>query len=83
MGSVVEILQGIFPDQKIEIGPGLWAGVLSKGKQEGLTYRSSQRPPQDITRARTDFGYDPNWPIERAIPDYVRWLQESTYGDLD
>ncbi|MFC2066429.1 hypothetical protein ACFLUO_05130, partial [Chloroflexota bacterium] len=63
----------------IEMGSGPWGGTLAKGKQSDLAYRSSQRPPQDITRARKDFGFEPEWPVERAIPDWVRWLKEGKY----
>jgi UDP-glucose 4-epimerase len=80
MSSVLDVLKELLPDVHIEVGPGPWEGVLARGKQTDLTYRSSQRPPQDITRARNDFGYEPAWPIERAIPDYVRWLRTGEYG---
>jgi nucleoside-diphosphate-sugar epimerase len=76
MSEVLEVLKGLFPNLPIEVGPGLWEGILARGKQVDLSYRTSQRPPQDITRARKDFGFDPQWPVERAIPDWVQWLKE-------
>jgi UDP-glucose 4-epimerase len=76
MSEVCDVLKGLFPNLPIEVGPGLWEGVLARGKQVDLSYRTSQRPPQDITRARKDFGFDPQWPVERAIPDWVQWLKE-------
>ena len=29
----------------------------------------------DLTRIREDTGYEPAWPIEKAIPDYIAWLK--------
>jgi nucleoside-diphosphate-sugar epimerase len=83
MAVVLDAVRELFPNLKVSVGPGLWPGVLASGTQTDLTYRSSQRPPQDITKARTDFGFEPVWPVARAIPDYVRWVQEGIYGDLD
>lgn len=80
MGQVFEVLRQLFPSATIDVGPGLWEGILARGEQKDATYRSSQRPPQDISRASADFGYRPEWPVERAVPDYVRWLQEGSYG---
>jgi nucleoside-diphosphate-sugar epimerase len=79
MSQAFDILRRLFPDLPIKIGPGLWGGVLTKGEQADTTYRVSQRPPQDITRARQDFGYEPEWDLDRAIPDWIRWIQEAKY----
>lgn len=80
IAEVVEILRAEIPGARIEVGPGLWEGVMARGRQHGTVYRSSQRPPQDISRAQSDFHYKPVWPIERAIPDFVRWLHDGIYG---
>jgi UDP-glucose 4-epimerase len=80
LSAVVETLRELFPDLRIEVGSGLWEGVAAAGGQRDLVYRSLQRPPQDISRARSDLGYAPAWPVARAIPDYVRWLKEQAYG---
>lgn len=80
MSEVFEVLRELRPDVRIDVGPGLWEGVLPTGRQRDATYRSSQRPPQDVNRAREDFGYSPVWPVERAVPDYLRWLEEGSYG---
>ncbi len=75
MFEVCDVVRKIFPEQRIEIGRGLWDGVLATGRQTDLRYRNSQRPPQDIGRAQRDFGYKPEWDIEVAIPDWVNWLK--------
>lgn len=31
-------------------------------------------PYLDITRLRTDTGWSPQWPLHRAVPDYLAWL---------
>lgn len=79
LSEVFNIMKSLFPDLTIEVGPGMWEGAIVRGMQVDLTYRFTQRPPQDITRAQKDFGYKPEWDIERAIPDWVRWLKEGKY----
>lgn len=80
MSEVCDVLRGLFPDLTIEVGPGPWKRALVRGEQqEDLSLRFTQLPPLDITRAQKDFGYDPEWDIERAIPDWVRWLKEGKY----
>jgi nucleoside-diphosphate-sugar epimerase len=27
----------------------------------------------DIARLQQDVGYQPEWPLDRAIPDYIAW----------
>ena len=81
VGDVVQVLQDVRPDVKVSIGPGLWAGVLARGRQRDTQYRASQRPAQDVTRARRDFGYEPAWPVERAIPDFMRWFETGQYDE--
>jgi nucleoside-diphosphate-sugar epimerase len=80
MSEVFEVLRKERPKVKIEVGPGLWEGVLPTGRQRDASYHSSQRPPQDVSRAKADFGFEPVWPVERAIPDYLDWLAGDGYG---
>jgi UDP-glucuronate 4-epimerase len=77
--QVRDVLKQLFPNLPIEIGPGLWGGVLKKGAQSDITYRMSLRPPQDITKAREDFNFSPEWDLDRAIPDWIRWIKEKKY----
>ncbi|MBM3345080.1 MAG: NAD(P)-dependent oxidoreductase [Betaproteobacteria bacterium] len=75
MFEVCAVIRRVFPERRIEVGPGLWEGVLTRGNQTDLVYRNSQRPPQDIARARRDFAYSPKWDVDTAIPDWVAWLR--------
>jgi UDP-glucose 4-epimerase len=79
MFQVCDVLKQLFPELPIKMGSGLWGGVLTKGEQTDLTYRMSQRPPQDITRARQDFNFEPEWDLDRAIPDWIQWIQRGKY----
>lgn len=79
LAEVAGVLRGVFPDQKIELGPGLWPGAIKKAAQKGQAHRVAERAPHDNSRARKDFGYNPEWPIERSIPDWIRWLREKKY----
>jgi len=81
MSEVCGVLKRVFPNLRIEVGPGLWEGVIATGAQVDRTYRSSQKPPLDISRARKDFGYEPQFDIERGIPAWIRWLQHRDYAD--
>ena len=60
MGSVVGILRGIFPDQKIEIGPGLWAACSARANKRvsptgarSVPRRTSPEPGQTSDTTRT------------------------------
>ncbi|MFC2066073.1 NAD-dependent epimerase/dehydratase family protein [Chloroflexota bacterium] len=75
ISTICGVLKELFPDLPIEVGPGPWGIDPAKRKPGDLTFESPLRPPQDITRARTDFGFEPEWPVERAIPDWVQWLK--------
>jgi nucleoside-diphosphate-sugar epimerase len=82
-GDVARILSKIFPNQRIELGPGLAEGVLKSGSQTDLTWRMIERPPHSVDRAKKDFGFNPTWSAERGVTDYVRWLQTGEYGEFD
>jgi nucleoside-diphosphate-sugar epimerase len=79
MSDVAKVMQGLFPKLKIEVGPGAWEGVVEGGKESELTVHPSVMPPQDISRAREDFGYNPEWDIENGIADWVRWHKTGVY----
>jgi nucleoside-diphosphate-sugar epimerase len=79
MTQVIDVVKPVFPKLKIEVGPGPWEGVVEGGKESELTVHPAVMPVQDISRARKDFGYSPEWDIERGIPDWVRWLKTGTY----
>lgn len=62
----------------------LLSGTLSRltGRMNALNMDKyhilSQRNWQcDITPARRDFGYDPQWPLERGVQAAVRWYKAS------
>jgi nucleoside-diphosphate-sugar epimerase len=72
--DVCQILRNIYPRLHIEIGPGPWSGDPVKGETPNIAYRPVQKALMDISRARRDFGFIPEWNLERAIPDWVNWL---------
>jgi UDP-glucose 4-epimerase len=45
--------------------------------EPGRSPRARVKPYLDITRVQQDVGYTPEWPIERAIPDYIEWLRHN------
>jgi nucleoside-diphosphate-sugar epimerase len=38
-------------------------------------------PLVDLTRTRDELGYQPEWPLARAIPDLVRQLRAEGVGE--
>jgi UDP-glucose 4-epimerase len=45
--------------------------------QSGKPPHQKPRPYMDITRVQQDVGYQPEWPLDRAIPDYIAWLRHN------
>ena len=81
MAQVFEVVHKIFPQLRIQVGPGPWEGVVEGGRELDLTVYPAVMPLQDISRAREDFGFEPLWGIERGVADWVRWLQTGEYGE--
>ena len=79
MGEVAAAMRKLFPKQKIEVGPGAWEGVVEGGKEFELTVHPAVMPPQDVSRARQDFGYAPQWDIEGGLADWLRWYKTGVY----
>jgi UDP-glucose 4-epimerase len=79
MSEVATAMRKVFPDRKIEVGPGSWEGVVEGGKEFELTVHPAVMPPQDIGRAKSDFGYSPEWELERGLADWLRWFKTGQY----
>jgi nucleoside-diphosphate-sugar epimerase len=79
MSEVFEVVKGLFPKLNIDVGPGQWEGVVEGGQEFELTVHPAVMPPQDIARARRDFGFSPEWDIERGIADWIRWFNTGEY----
>jgi UDP-glucose 4-epimerase len=45
--------------------------------QSGKPLQQKPHPYMDITRVQQDVGYQPEWPLDRAIPDYIAWLRHN------
>jgi UDP-glucose 4-epimerase len=58
--EIVAAIKSVIPDAKIELKPG--------GNPRPNGYL-------DISRIRQDVGYEPDFQIEKAIPDYIAWLR--------
>ncbi len=71
--EIADVLRGIFPKLPIEVGPGEIGAVVADG------YKSAVRPAFDITRAKEELGYNPQYGIEKGIPAWVAWLKEEKY----
>jgi UDP-glucose 4-epimerase len=65
LNDFARIIRRHIPDAKIEIGPGL--NFL------GMPYPASS--VYDISRAREELGYEPEYDLEKGIADYLESLQ--------
>ena len=63
LGEAAELVRRFLPGSDFEIGPG----YLDLDVQGCY----------DISAAERDFGYRPEWELERGILDYVEWRQQS------
>ncbi|HVY20291.1 MAG TPA: NAD(P)-dependent oxidoreductase [Bauldia sp.] len=79
MAEAAEALSRIFPKRKIKLGPGNWEGIVEGGKTIGLTIRPAVMPPQDITRARKEIGFNPEYDLSRGLADWFRFFETGTY----
>lgn len=74
VSEIATIVQDLFPDLTISVGPGAWQGLAEAGREAATEVHAPPvMPPLDITRAREDFGYKPQWGLREGITDWVRW----------
>src|SRR3972149_4946723 len=55
-------------------GPQLPAARPPRNRARGPIFRSAAY--MDTSRIRQDVGYAPEYPLERAVPDYMDWLRD-------
>ncbi|MFC1970485.1 NAD-dependent epimerase/dehydratase family protein [Chloroflexota bacterium] len=73
LSQIADFLRKEFPDLPIEIGSGKMARILTSG------YHIATKPAFDITRAREELGYDPQYGLKKGIPAYIAWIKEGKY----
>jgi nucleoside-diphosphate-sugar epimerase len=66
-GEVAEIARQLIPTAEIRLGPGIQA-------------TSHRRGPSDLTRARAELGYEPQFTLEQGMADWFSWLRPSPAG---
>jgi UDP-glucose 4-epimerase len=68
--EAIDAVKKVMPDAKINLGPGI-----------NTEYLRTVMPwivgPMDITRARTELGYEPPYNLELAVEDYIGWLRKN------
>jgi UDP-glucose 4-epimerase len=62
--EVVDAIRAVVPDSRLELEPGRSPGARPD-------------PYLDISRLKDDLGWQPQWGLERAIPDYMEWLKRA------
>jgi nucleoside-diphosphate-sugar epimerase len=63
--QIVETIRRVLPGAEVSVGPGM---------QPWIDY-TVLRGSFDITRIRTELGFEVQYPLERAIGDYAAWLK--------
>ena len=63
--EVGDLVKGLIPTADFSFGPGDWDIY--------------QQPEFDLTRARTDLGYEPTGTLKERLPEYATWLREHEY----
>lgn len=61
-GEVAEIARRLVPGADIRLGPGIPPTAHLRG-------------PSDLTRARTELGYEPQYTLEQGMEDWLGWLR--------
>jgi UDP-glucose 4-epimerase len=75
IGEIAAAMRPVFPKIRIEVGPGEWRGISATDPHTGPV-----RPASDISRARKDLGYEPQFAdLEKALTDYKAWEEERRY----
>jgi len=63
IAEAIQLVRHRFPDADIAVGPGHLSGWDRQG-------------PFDISASASDFGYAPQWSLEKGIDAYAAWLNE-------
>jgi nucleoside-diphosphate-sugar epimerase len=65
MGELASLLQEIIPGSQFEIET-----------VGGMGSTSTSQPATDVTRIGQELGWQPEYPPEKGLPDYVAWMKE-------
>jgi UDP-glucose 4-epimerase len=75
LSEIAAALRRVFPGVPIEVGPGEWRGISGTDPHSGPV-----RPASDISRARKDLGYEPQFAdLDKALIDYKSWEEQRLY----
>jgi UDP-glucose 4-epimerase len=81
LSEIGEVVKKLYPELSIHIGSGPlgsdWAPTYTRSaraRAEGLP-REPLRRQFDITKARTELKFDPQYDIEKGITETVEWLR--------
>ena len=67
VSEIADVIKEMFPRFDYVIGLGPWPSEL---------HQSWIRGPLDISRAKTDLGYEPRYEVREGVRDLVEWLQK-------
>ncbi|MBI4199410.1 MAG: NAD(P)-dependent oxidoreductase [Chloroflexi bacterium] len=66
------------PDQLVRELKRVVPNARLKREEVPPDWMAAGRPPQpmDLTRARAELGYEPQFPLPKALADYVAWIRQ-------
>jgi len=68
VSEIADVIKKMFPSFNCIIGLGPWPSEL---------HQSWIRGPLDISRAKTDLGYEPQYDVREGVRDLVEWLRKN------
>jgi len=68
--EIADAIKKVIPDAEIQLGAGY---------SEELLKQAVIRGPGNINRAKKELGYEPQYPLEEGIKEYVDWLKKQKY----
>ena len=66
--EVQEIVRGILPNSRFQVGQGYDLNEFGGGFGFVMS----------IARAERELGYSPQYPLEKGLDDYIRYLQQAS-----
>jgi len=65
----------IIPAANLSLGPGPWPSKGVAITRGGISWPSNRH--MNISRAKADFGYDPDYDLYRGIREELEWIKKN------
>jgi len=75
MREISEAVERIVPGSVIKLGSGLWPSKDVPIPRGAISWPTNR--PFDISRAKSELGYNPVYDLTKGINDYAAWLRRN------